>query len=160
MTQEQYEAHQRKVHANRRAEMTPAQVAVFEKDFMEKYGNKPRGPDKPGKKRPKYGNEVVIENGVRMASRKEMKRYRELGLLLKSTEIHILCRQARFILPGGIEYHADFLTARVRSDDFGCVTLENVTVEDAKSTVTAQNRAYLLKKKLMLSQYGIQIKEV
>lgn len=159
MTQEQYEAHQRKVHANRRAEMTPAQVVVFEKDFMAKYGNKPRGPDKPGKKRPKYGNEVVIENGMRMASRKEMKRYRELHLLLKSGEIHFLARQAQFILPGRIQYVCDFLYGTLKCDELGLVSIDAFTVEDVKSKATINNRVFIMKKSLMLSTYNVEIIE-
>ena len=112
----------------------------------------------PPKKRPKYGNEVVIEDGIRMASRKEMKRYRELALLLKAGEIHWLCRQVRFILAGGIEYVADFVYGKAIKGDFH--TEFSITVEDVKAAPTGRLASYRMKKKLMFDKYGIDIQEV
>lgn len=98
--------------------------------------------------RSKYGNEPQIVDGMRMASKREAKRYRELGLQLKCGLIDFLARQVRFRLPGGIEYVADFL--------YGKVYANNLVVEDAKGVKTAE---YKLKKKLMLSMHGIKIVE-
>lgn len=114
----------------------------------------------PVPKRRKYGNQPVVEAGVRHASRKEQKRYRELGLLLKAGEIHFLARQVRFILPGGIEYVADFAHGKIKPSEFGRVEVERFTVEDVKAPPTADNRAYRIKAKLMLSEHGITIEEV
>lgn len=118
----------------------------------------------PKKKRPKYGNEAVIVDGQRMASKHEAKRYRELGLLLKAGEIDFLARQVRFRLPGGVEYVADFVygkvDALVDAEVPGMVehpVLEPVTVEDAKGVRT---RDFINKKKQMLSEHGIDVVEV
>ena len=112
----------------------------------------------PPKKRPKYGNDPVIVDGVRMASKREAKRYRELGLLLKSSEIDFLARQVSFWLPGGIIYIADFVYGE--SDGKAQVheaRSYKITVEDAKGVRTPE---YKLKKRLMKSEYGIDVVEV
>ena len=107
------------------------------------------------KKRPKYGNEAEIVDGIRMMSRKEAKRYRDLGLLLKGRQIDFLARQVRFLLPGGIEFVADFVTGRRTKSEF---TQEyTIEVSDAKGV---RNRVYINKAKQMLSEYGIVVIEV
>lgn len=133
MDQKAYEAHQKKVGK-------PVQRS---RDGIE---------NKVEKKRPKYGNVAETVDGVRMMSKREANRYRELGLLLKSGNIHWLARQVRFILPGGVEYVADFVYAK-----FMPFNADRVTIEDAKGVRTKE---YIIKKKLMLAEYGIAIQEV
>lgn len=118
----------------------------------------------PKKKRPKYGNQKTAADGAIHDSKREAKRYRELGLLLKAGEIDFLARQVRFRLPGGVEYVADFVygkvDALVDAEIPGMVehpVLEPVTVEDAKGVRTA---VYRLKAKQMLSEHGIKVVEV
>ena len=178
MSEEEYEKHQAKVKRsywaiqkselenlpvkrptpNRSSKMTPEQREKYEKEYLAKYGRMPRGPDKRSNGRPKYGNEAVIEDGIRMASRKEMRRYRELGLLLKAGEINWLARQVRFILQGGIEYVADFVYGKAITGDFS--TEFQITVEDTKSEGTIHLATYRMKKKLIFAKYGIDIQEV
>lgn len=108
------------------------------------------------KKRTKYGNVPEIVDGVRMASKREAKRYRELGLLMKSGEIHMLARQVRFRLPGGVEYVADFVYTRIWPRTNGAY-FTDLVVEDAKGVRT---REFINKKKQMASEYCIDVKEV
>lgn len=108
----------------------------------------------PAKKRAKYGNEPVIVDGIRIASKREAKRYRELGLLLKAGEMDFLARQVRFRLTGGIEYVADF----VYGSFYGRNKLAGkLFVEDAKGVAT---EGYKIKRRMMWAEHGIKIIEV
>ncbi len=117
----------------------------------------PAAAPKP-KKRAKYGNEPVIEDGLRMMSRREMRRYRELGLLLKARKINFLARQVRFILQGNIEYVADFVYGKAISGEI--TTDFGLTVEDVKSASTLRLDAFRMKKRLMFEKYGLEIVEI
>lgn len=128
-------------------------------------------PKKPGK----YHNrpdERVTEGGaaLRFDSRKEARRYDELCLMLEAGEIRDLKLQAQFTLQEAyttaqgvrvraIRYVADFYYER--QDDFGQIksTYWIPVVEDVKSTAT-RTKTYLVKKKLMLERFGIEIQEV
>lgn len=97
----------------------------------------------------KYGNTPTIdEEGIRHASKKEQKRWKELRLMLKAGQIDWLARQVEFILPGGIIYRADFV--------YFVRTLAKPVIEDAKGMRT---EGYRLKKRLM-AERGFEIKEV
>ncbi len=147
MSVEEFEAHQKRVNRKSNA-------ALFS-DVIGATANakSPRGS--------KYGNIAEIVDGRRFSSRKEMRRYHDLGLLLKSAQIHFLARSVRFILPSGIEYVCDAMYGRIRRDDVfpEMVTLEKVIIEDTKSTITERNRVYRMKRGLMLSTYGVEILE-
>lgn len=100
----------------------------------------------------KYHAQAVEVNGITFASKKEAHRWVELVVLQSQGLIAGLGRQQRFKLnaEGGrtvSHYVADF------------VYLENgqEVVEDAKGVRTPM---YKLKKKWMLAQYGILIREV
>ena len=123
---------------------------------------------------PKYHNKIVTVDGIKFQSQKEAVRYQELRLLERAGVISDLRRQVKYILipvqraessetfkkgskkglpkPGKIleqecSYIADF------------VYLENghTVVEDAKGMRTKE---YVIKRKLMLMNYGIRIREV
>jgi len=96
----------------------------------------------------KYRNVRTEVDGIRFASKREARRWRELRLLLKAGEIQGLARQVQFMLPGGIVYVSDFMY--LTSDAWLLV------VEDAKGVLTKE---YVLKKRLMES-IGLHIKEV
>lgn len=106
----------------------------------------------------KYGSRKVSVNGETFDSVKEYRRYCELKLLEKAGEIYDLKRQVRFeLIPsqrinGRVAERACLYIA-----DF--VYTENglTVVEDTKGFKT---KDYIIKRKLMLKVYGIQIKEV
>ena len=78
----------------------------------------------------KYGSRKVEVNGIMFDSKREAARYQELLLLEKAGDIY------KTILPDG-----DTITI----------------VEDTKGFRT---KDYIIKRKLMLSTYGIQIREI
>jgi hypothetical protein len=110
----------------------------------------------------KYGNKkIVTEDGV-FDSKKEFIRWRELQLLQRAGEIHGLQRQVSYLLIGAqrdpdsnkllereCRYVADF------------VYLQNgeTIVEDVKSKAT-RTPEYIIKRKLLLREYGLRIREV
>ena len=109
------------------------------------------------KKGNKYRNtKAVDEFGNEYDSKKEMKRGRELKLLLKTGKIGFLARQVeyQFQINGGkiASYYADFVYTN-------CETGKMI-VEDVKSEATRKLPVYRLKRRMMLQQHGITIKEV
>ena len=107
----------------------------------------------------KYRNEPTIVDGIRFDSQKEARRWQELRLLERAGEIHGLKRQVPFVLipsqkRGGkvierpVKYVADFTY-------YG--TDDELNVEDTKGMRTQE---YIIKRKLMLWEFGIQIREV
>ena len=129
------------------------------------------------KKYNKYGNKKVTKNGNTYDSRKEARRHSELLLLERAGAIRNLETQVKFeLIPAqyetietgefykigakkgqpktkricieqSVDYYADFVY-----EENG----EKV-VEDAKGFRT---KDYIIKRKLMLHEYGIRIKEV
>lgn len=99
-------------------------------------------------KPPKYRNKKT--NGY--DSGREANRAQQLSLMEKNGEIDNLREQVRYALVVGhtliAEYIADFVY--INSDG-------DTVVEDAKGPRT---RDYVMKKKLMLALYGIEVKEV
>lgn len=107
----------------------------------------------------KYGNRKTVVDGITFDSKKEATRYAELQLLQRAGEIFDLQRQVPFtLIPKQVRdgktierpcvYKADF----VYKDKAG-----NEIVEDAKGVKTKE---YIIKRKLMLWQFGLVIKEV
>lgn len=126
--------------------------------------------------RMKYRNKKITVDGVTFDSKREYTRYCELKLLEKAGEISNLRQQVKFLLiPAQYEKATERYT-RGRNKgklkqghlierecayiaDF--VYIDNSTqekvVEDTKGIRT---KDYIIKRKLMLSRYGIKIKEV
>ena len=122
------------------------------------------------KKMPKYKNRIITIDGITFDSMKEGKRYRELKQLERAGKITGLQLQVKYILipsqfgyvpdaqrPGGtkrvclereVSYYADFVYKDVDG---------NLVVEDTKGFKTKE---YIIKRKLMLERYDIQISEV
>lgn len=113
----------------------------------------------------KYGARKTEVDGIKFDSQKEANRWCELKLMERAGEIHDLQRQVTFVLiPAQRDYKGKVLERSVKYiADF--VYLGNDgggwerVVEDAKSPAT-RTAVYKIKKKLMLSRFGIQIKEV
>ena len=108
----------------------------------------------------KYKNRKAERGAVRFDSQKEARRYDELMVMLRAEIITDLRLQPQFTLQESyltengqriraIRYTADF------SYRFG----GKLVVEDVKSKPT-RTKEYLRNKKMMRSQYGIDIQEV
>ncbi|MDO4649191.1 MAG: DUF1064 domain-containing protein [Eubacteriales bacterium] len=122
----------------------------------------------------KYHSKKTVIDGITFDSRKEARRYRELSLLERAGAISDLERQVKFVLiPAQREVSKERYTRGAKKGEFKPGKLlerecsyvadfrytENgqVIVEDTKGFRTPE---YILKRKLMLYKYGIQIKEV
>ena len=112
--------------------------------------------------RSKYHSKKVVVDGIAFDSKKEARRFSELRLLEKAGKITELQRQVKFelipsqkvdgkVVERACSYVADFVYLQYES---GCW---NKVVEDTKGFKTTD---YIIKRKLMLHKYGIQIKEV
>jgi hypothetical protein len=86
-------------------------------------------------------------DGIKFASKKEAKRYKELLLLKKAGDILFFLRQVPFHLPGNIKYLCDFVIFWTNGE---------VTFEDVKGIKTPM---YILKKKQVEALYPIEITE-
>ena len=108
----------------------------------------------------KYRNQKTIVDGITFDSKKEANRWAELKLLERAGEISFLERQPSFVLiPKQVRDGKVIERQTVYKADFTCQdnkTGETV-VEDVKGVRTKE---YSLKRKLMLWEYGIMVKEV
>lgn len=109
----------------------------------------------------KYRNKKVYKDGKKIAdSKKEEKRLNELRLLERVGEIRDLKIQVPFILIPSFKYNNKTIRETKYIADFTYEDKENnFIVEDVKSKAT-RTRVYMIKKKLMLFRYGIEIKEI
>lgn len=106
----------------------------------------------------KYGNRKTIIDGIVFDSQKEATRWSELRLLERAGEIQNLQRQVPFVLiPKQVRDGKTIERPVVYKADFVYTEKGEEVVEDTKGVKTKE---YILKRKLMLWQYGIQIKEV
>ena len=111
---------------------------------------------KPEKKS-KYNNKKVMVDGINFDSQKEADYYCELKLQKRVGELKWFLCQVPIICNEGddttkpIRYYADFLVCRRDG------ALEFI---DVKASKTFQTEVYKLKKKLVKSQWGIEIEEV
>ena len=124
----------------------------------------------------KYGNKKITVDGITFDSKREYNRYCELKLLEKAGEISNLRRQVKFVLiPAQYEKATERYTrgrnkgklkqgALIEREcayiaDF--VYIDNKegekVVEDTKGMRT---KDYVIKRKLMLKNYGVRIKEI
>ena len=107
--------------------------------------------------KPKYHSRKITKDGVTFDSVREYRRWVELSLLERAGKISKLQRQVKYeliptqrvngkVVERPVTYVADF------------VYQENgqIVVEDSKGFKT---KDYIIKRKLMLSVYGIQIRE-
>jgi hypothetical protein len=102
----------------------------------------------PPKKRSKYGAVRTQVDGIWFDSKREAERYLVLKMSREVGQVLWFARQARFLLPGPEEYVCDFIV--VWADG-------RVTVEDSKGFRTKE---YRHKRRKMLTNYGIEIREV
>lgn len=107
----------------------------------------------------KYHNQPIVVNGIKFDSRREARRYQELQLLLRAGEITQLQLQKKYALipaqkkpSGGTERACTYTADFAYKDKTG-----REIVEDSKGMKTQQ---YIIRRKLMLYVYGIEVKEV
>ncbi|WP_233202209.1 DUF1064 domain-containing protein [Parabacteroides provencensis] len=108
----------------------------------------------------KYRNKKVLGYD----SKKEKRRAEELKLLQRAGMISELKEQVKFEL---IPSHYENINGKKKCIERAChyiadfVYVENskLIVEDVKSPITRKNKEYIIKKKLMLYQHGIKIRE-
>lgn len=100
-----------------------------------------------GAKRHKYGAKRTTVDGKAFASAREARRYSELRTLERAGKIRELQLQVRYPLVQKVVYVADFTYL----DEHGAKV-----VEDVKGYRT---RVYLQKRRMMLEQHGIRIRE-
>lgn len=109
----------------------------------------------------KYGAQKITLGGEKFDSVKEFNRWCELRLLERGNEIKNLKRQVEFVLipnqhdengkviERSVKYVADFVYTDRKTG--------GMVVEDTKGFKT---KDYIIKRKLMLKEYGIRIREV
>ena len=108
--------------------------------------------------RSKYGNRKITVGGETFDSRREYDRYRELVLLARAGKIHDLMRQVKFeLVPAQKEGKKVVERAVYYIADFVYWEGDEMIVEDAKGVRTD---VYIIKRKLMLQEHGIKIREV
>lgn len=123
---------------------------------------KPDQQAKP-KKRSKYNNQSVEIDGFKFQSKKEGRRYEGLKLLVQAGQIRDLRMQISYVLNEAVKYEGEkrktpamkYIADFVYTDATG-----QLVVEDVKSAVTRKLRPYRMKKHLMLTVHGIEIREV
>lgn len=106
----------------------------------------------------KYKSKKTIINGIVFDSRKEAKRYSELLLLERAGVIKNLELQKPFELIPSQKINGKVVERPCKYiADFVYEENGKTVVEDTKGMRTDK---YIIKRKLMLYKYGIQIKEV
>ena len=115
----------------------------------------------PGGRPSKYKNRKIIVDGQKFDSMKELARWQELKMLERAGEITDLHRQQAFMLiPSQVDSKGKIIErACIYVADFTYRENGKLVVEDTKSPAT-RTPAYIIKRKLMLSGYGIRIREV
>lgn len=107
----------------------------------------------------KYNSKKTVVDGQKFDSKKEARRYQELLLLEKAGEIKNLSRQVKFVLIPSQRDENGKVVERECSykADFTYEEGIKTVVEDVKGYRTKE---YIIKRKLMLYQFGIRIREV
>ena len=107
----------------------------------------------------KYNSKKTVVDGQKFDSKKEARRYQELLLLEKAGEIKNLCRQVKFVLiPSQRDENGKVIERECSyKADFTYEEGIKTVVEDVKGYRTKE---YIIKRKLLLYQYGIRIREI
>ena len=120
----------------------------------------------------KYGSRKVEVNGIVFDSKREAARYQELLLLEKAGEIKDIRRQVKYVLIPAQYEHPESTTRKGRGRcverefayiaDFVYKTIlpDGDTLTIVEDTKGFRTKDYIIKRKLMLSVYGIRIREI
>ena len=103
----------------------------------------------------KYHNTKVIYKGIKFDSKKERDRYINLKQLEKAGIIKELELQPKFLLLDTIHYKGKTYPKTYYKVDFKYFDNEKgkYIVEDVKSPITAKDKVYRLKIKMLLTKY-------
>lgn len=103
----------------------------------------------------KYHNKKVIYNGIKFDSKKEKSRYITLKQLERAGIIKDLELQPKFLLLDTIHYKGKTYPKTYYKADFRYFDngKGKYIVEDVKSPITAKDKAYRLKIKMLLAKY-------
>ena len=106
-------------------------------------------------KKNKYHNNKVIYNGIKFDSKKERDRYIQLKQLHSWGKIESLELQPKFLLLDTIHYKDKTYPKTYYKADFKYFDNEKgkYIVEDVKSPITAKDKVYRLKIKMLLTKY-------
>jgi hypothetical protein len=109
----------------------------------------------PSAARTKYGSRATVVGGVRFDSAKEARRWAILQALERDGLIAELRRQVPFDLhaPGGQKVATYWADATYIEDG-------KLVVEDVKSPPTRKKETYQIKRRWLLAEYGVEIREV
>lgn len=108
----------------------------------------------------KYRNHKTTVDGVTYDSAKEARRAAELRLLERAGQIKNLRRQVQFeLIPSQKRDGKVIERPATYTADFVYMEGDEMVVEDVKGPAT-RTPQYILKRKLMLWEYGIRVKEV
>ena len=102
----------------------------------------------------KYLSKKTIIDGITFDSKKESQRYIELKRRQTLGEISCLELQPPFLLQEGFTRDKKKYRPITYIADFRYVENGKVIVEDVKSSFTAKDKVYKIKKKLLLYKYG------
>ena len=110
----------------------------------------------------KYKNKKVELDGLTFDSKKEARRYNELKFLERVGYISDLELQKSFVLAESVKFENEPRAKPAVRYVADFVYIENgkMIVEDVKSSATKSLPVYRLKKHLMKSVHGIDIKEI
>ena len=117
----------------------------------------------------KYSNQKVTIDGINFDSKREAKRYYELKLLERAGEIRHLRRQEKFLLiPSQFEEVIDAKgKPKQKCIERECVYIADFVYQDSRTgklvvedTKGVRTKEYIIKRKLMLKEYGIKISEI
>jgi len=114
------------------------------------------------KKPRKYRNEKTVIDGITFDSKREAGRYHELKSLASRKLIEDLQHQVPFELAPAVKFSSEGRKkpALRYVADFAYWLDGKFVVEDVKSPATAKAAAYRIKRHLMLSVHGIEVKDV
>lgn len=103
----------------------------------------------------KYHNTKVIYNGIKFDSKKEMMRYKQLNLMERAGLIRDLELQPKYLLLDTIHYKDKTYPKTYYKADFRYFDINKgkYIVEDVKSPITAKDKVYRLKIKMLLTKY-------
>lgn len=108
----------------------------------------------------KYRNTKVTVKGITYDSKKEYQRHCELLLMERAGQITNLERQVKYVLIPSQRIDGKVVEREVSYlADFRYIQNGEVVVEDVKSEITRKDKAYILKRKMMLYFHGVQITE-
>lgn len=109
----------------------------------------------------KYLSKKTTIDGITFDSKKEGLHYVELKKLEKQGKISNLELQPSFLLQEGFKRDGKKYRPITYIADFRYIENGKVIVEDVKSSFTAKDKVYKIKKKLLLYKYeGFEFKEI